>query len=211
MHLFGHPVPQRWLDVFYTIQRRIPEAVLAGGCLRDLALGGEVKDLDVFIPYEPEISQGIVNLMARGEGWVPGQVIAIGDYVAGFGTEVPLVQEFRVHGLDQPVQIIHLANGPTGEHFNSSYVISRVDFGACMVAIDHRGLNYNGHFLRDIRQHQFTLLRAESEEQVVRSYRRAQRLLKKYPTASMDMSKGERLLGHTLRMDQSLMEAAGLA
>ena len=42
-------IPEDWTKTLKMIQREYPEAVIAGGSLRDLFLGKEIKDIDVFV------------------------------------------------------------------------------------------------------------------------------------------------------------------
>lgn len=41
-------IPQDWKDILAEVQTAFPDAVIAGGCLRDLEYGKEVKDVDIF-------------------------------------------------------------------------------------------------------------------------------------------------------------------
>jgi len=49
----GHlAVPDAWKKLLHVIQRRFPQAQIAGGALRDLWHGKPIKDVDIFIPVE---------------------------------------------------------------------------------------------------------------------------------------------------------------
>ena len=69
MTIFGKEVPWAWTEVLRTVQSVHPEAILAGGALRDLILGGEVKDLDIFIGPDQTNLQEVLTLR---HGWRAG-------------------------------------------------------------------------------------------------------------------------------------------
>lgn len=43
-------IPAIWMEVLASIQQDYPQAVIAGGALRDLHNGRPIKDVDIFIP-----------------------------------------------------------------------------------------------------------------------------------------------------------------
>ena len=45
-------IPSEWGNVLSEVQGVFPGAIIAGGALRDLFLGKEVKDVDIFIPIK---------------------------------------------------------------------------------------------------------------------------------------------------------------
>lgn len=174
---------------------------MAGGCLRDTFMDGEAKDIDIFLPHIPDVTGPLIDGLAKVFGWTAGKAMNL-DYAIGFGHEVPLVQEFHVPGIDHTVQIVHL-RVPRDVVFTTGYVISRMDFGACQIALDANGLDYSRAFLNDLQTHSFTLLRCESGEQVVRSIRRSERFAEKYPDARIDLSRADAFL-----MDRIIEEDA---
>lgn len=46
------PVPPLWTEVLELIRQDYPSAIIAGGALRDLYHGIEIKDVDIFIPVD---------------------------------------------------------------------------------------------------------------------------------------------------------------
>ena len=66
-------VPQRWLDVLRSVQRNFPEAVIAGGALRDLDNDRQVKDIDIFV-----IDRGadVTTMLLDDAMGYPGVVLA---------------------------------------------------------------------------------------------------------------------------------------
>jgi hypothetical protein len=96
MQIFNKEVPAEWLEVLRVIQSVFPQAVLAGGCLRDLVLGGEVKDLDVFVPYSN--SSDKMDDLAHLSGWRLVPSSGDGDY-GNLTAVVADVQDYVVPGI----------------------------------------------------------------------------------------------------------------
>ena len=42
-------IPEKWTEILTKVQTIYPEAIIAGGCLRDLDHGKEPKDIDIFV------------------------------------------------------------------------------------------------------------------------------------------------------------------
>jgi hypothetical protein len=199
MKIFDKEVPAAWLEVLSTIQAVFPEAILAGGCLRDLVLGGEVKDLDVFIPHKMDGgdvidwilgSESKMAHLAVQQGWTFGQIL-IGGY-GTLGTEVKLCQEFFLPDLINPLQVIHMAM----PEFTTLSVLSRMDFGACQLAVTADGPYMTKAAAEDILSRRITLLRTDDANNVARSIRRAIRFGEKY--AGTDVTIDVSRVGHLL-------------
>lgn len=43
-------IPEEWLKVLAQVRQSFPNAIIAGGCLRDLHYGKPIKDVDIFAP-----------------------------------------------------------------------------------------------------------------------------------------------------------------
>ena len=179
-------IPFPWLDALDDVRQAAPSACLVGGCLRDLAMGGPVKDIDIFVPYSETDSLALsAALSARGWVWKTSLVTAA--YQVGMRGEVRLVEEWRAPNCSQPIQIIHLIDG--GENF-AEMCWSRVDFDACQVVYDGHEVRASRAFWYAILNRRFTLLRAEDEAQFRRSQRRAARFQERYPDMTIDLSIG---------------------
>lgn len=172
MNIFNVPVPFAWAEALRIVQSVHPEAVLAGGALRDLILGGEVKDLDIFIG--PDGTNLMEVLMLR-HGW---RLITVTNavYVASMRREVVKVCGYRVPGLDPEVQIIQLKK--LDEPHDA---ISRMDFAACQVGmISTTHWVYTPAALRDLLMRTITMMEPEDHMQETRSYVRGKRFEQKY-------------------------------
>jgi hypothetical protein len=190
MQIFNKEVPAKWLEVLSVVQSVFPQAVLAGGCLRDLALGGEVKDLDVFVPYDPTVytfpdedpvvtwgSPDKMDDLAHQSGWrslPPNDEMADHDY-GNFAAVVADLKDYLVPGLAQPVQVIHLDL----PEWSPMAVLERMDFGACQLGIDRTGFHATMVAQVDIATHRITLLH-DDPNRVAWSIKRGVRFRRKY-------------------------------
>lgn len=172
INIFNVTVPFAWAEALRTVQSVHPEAVLAGGCLRDLILGGPVKDLDIFIG---PASTNLQEVLERRHGW--RTVMSVNaDYVDSMRGEVARVHGYRVPGFPLEIQIIQLTNLD-----EPHAAIKRMDFAACQVG--YCGGNhwvYTPEALKDFMQRTITMLEPENEVQELRSLARARRFGDKY-------------------------------
>jgi len=67
-------IPQEWKDMLGRVQKLFPGAKIAGGCLRDLDHGKPIKDVDIFIPTNPDdypdLSNNIFKILGENFGAV---------------------------------------------------------------------------------------------------------------------------------------------
>lgn len=195
MQIFNKTVPPQWLDVLSLVQSINPTAVLAGGCLRDLILGGEVKDLDVFVDASNEnLWEDLQQVLMLRHGWrVCMQVNA--DYVASMRGEVAKVVGFRVPGCEHEVQIIGLKSLTTPYE-----AIERMDFGACQIGIaGPTHCLFTKDAAVDFRQRTITMLEPADHVQECRSLARATRFAEKYHASDVRVIP----TGPTTRLSQS--------
>lgn len=150
----------------------ITGALIAGGACRDHILGRPVKDIDVFVPSQPNID---VKL-AKAFGAFNVSPIIAAEY-AGAGGEVEHVYEiqeedadpFAPHPLEHvPVQVIVLAPG-----LDPIERAKHHDFGICQAwYIGGRVFGMTEAFHSDITWKTFTLSHCEDVAQFGRSLRR---------------------------------------
>ena len=172
MNIFNVTVPFAWAEVLRTVQSVHPEAVLAGGALRDLILGGTVKDLDIFIGPEATNLQEVLTFR---HGWRPIMSVNA-DYVESMRGEVAHVVGYRVPGLEHEVQIIQLKQ--LDEPHDA---IRRMDFAACQVGYcSPTHWVYTRRALKDFLNRTITMLEPEDHVQECRSLARAARFADKY-------------------------------
>jgi hypothetical protein len=206
MTIFGKHVPAEWTDALLTVQSVIPEAILAGGALRDLILGGEVKDLDVFVPADPQRRlENLFEVLQFRHGWRQITTIPAG-YVGTMRDEVAYVAGYRVPSMDTEVQIIALKQMET-----AGDAVRRMDFGACQI-----GMLSPTHFVwtdeafLDLSSRRITMLPPADEVQSGRSLLRADRFRQKYGADGCDVvvdtSAGDRFLrAATLPWEQPVL------
>jgi hypothetical protein len=151
----------------------ITGALIAGGACRDHILGRPVKDIDVFVPSQPNID---VKL-AKAFGAFNVSPIIAAEY-AGAGGEVEHVYEiqeedadpFAPHPLEHvPVQVIVLAPGLDPIERAKCH-----DFGICQAWYIGSPLVFGSTeaFHLDMRFKTFTLSHCEDQQQFDRSMRR---------------------------------------
>lgn len=174
---------EAWSPILADVQRITPSAVVAGGALRDLFLGGEIKDLDIFVPVSE--SKGYGPGATEGSPWHATKHLVTMEYQTGMRTEVAAVEEFTHKDLAIPVQIIHLTF-EGGWRFPID-TIGRMDFDACRVAWDGETLFGSMNIDEAWRTKTFTLVHCEDEAQAVRSLKRAARFKERYPDYLMDV------------------------
>lgn len=171
MNIFGVFVPFAWDQALRTVQTVHPEAVLAGGALRDLILGGTVKDLDIFVG--PTLTN-LDEVLTIRYGWRRIKQCNM-SYCA---TNVPIstVLTYSVPGLEYEVQIIQLTNLDTPHD-----AIARMDFAACQVGYcSPSHWCYTPDALKDFLNRTITMLEPADTIQEGRSLARAERFADKY-------------------------------
>ena len=63
-------IPQRWRDALTALQDGgFPEAIIAGGALRDLDNGAPVKDVDIFVKWRSNIVEDLATLQRALPGY----------------------------------------------------------------------------------------------------------------------------------------------
>lgn len=161
-------VPSAWR----TLLAQFPaNTVLAGGALRDLHNGREVKDLDLWVPADPNPWEKIWSVTAHW-GDEPREETggSSGDPVNG----IERVQLWAVPGWDLPVNI--MVCRPIGVEA----VIQTFDFGICQIGCAADGKVFaTGEYFRDRRDHTFTFIDAPGRTRE-RSWRRWERIGAKY-------------------------------
>ena len=171
-------IPNSWVRCLKDIQKTFPDAVIAGGCLRDLDLGRAPKDIDIFVPRTTHES---VEL-----------------YLSTFNKE-DILRDFKSYGnfankdVARVVTMTHSqlkADGLNVEliavDVDKTNVMSRFDFGICQICYDGDLIKYTGHYLNDKIVKRFRLLRCDNQEQFDRSLRRWESIKSRYEDFTFD-------------------------
>lgn len=169
-------IPAEWTELLLRIRAVCPTAVLAGGALRDLDNGREVKDLDVFIGEGTMDGalRAIRALQEAGFEVVYDETFEGGKvYPEDQNLEVVLVAEME--GFDLPVQLIF-----TG--WRTEIIVDRFDYGVCRLSWDGKELVRPPEYDEDKAAQVFRLRRDRPSPASLRgSVRRYARLVEKYP------------------------------
>lgn len=174
-------IPVEWRRALNLVKSVAHEAVLAGGCLRDLDHGVPFKDLDIFVSAFGTYSDGALQERAgayypmHGPGVVFNRARRIDFTSCAFDTDCISSSEVWVYGL--PLNIVTLAY----VDLSLTKVLDRMDFGLCQIGFDGFRLMTTEAYDRDRHDESFTLLRADSLSDKLRSYDRFRRLGVKYP------------------------------
>ncbi|MBR1173917.1 hypothetical protein JQ617_08125 [Bradyrhizobium sp. KB893862 SZCCT0404] len=166
-------LPLAWLDTMSRVRSVLPSAFLAGGALRDLDNGREVKDLDVFFTEEAYNIAALEDGLAK-QGYFY-QSRCGGAYMTDAAGEVDGSTVYRSREGGPDLNLIQLTPG-----FNTAAIIDRVDFGLCQIGLDALGVVKTAAYDHDKANQRLTLTRADSVEGVMRSIKRYNRLSQKY-------------------------------
>lgn len=166
-------IPGLISDVLGWVQRIDPTAIVGGGFLRDLALGAEPKDVDIFVG--PAFSAA--KFVATYPGWI---VVASYDTAASYGPAFSdeLKAIFTLvppHGWalpGPPFQVIQMNRAMT-----VADQLDRFDFHACRAVFDGLCLTVGDRFWDDIQNRTLTYaLEPSDDRRARRAERRAERL-----------------------------------
>lgn len=125
-------IPPSWTELLLRIREVCPSAVLAGGALRDLDNGRDIKDLDVFIYAESE-TQARVAMERLGDAgfsvsWEQNDATV---YPEDQNLEVVAVMDLL--GFELPVQLIFT-------NWDTDFIVDRFDYGICRLSWDGKQL-----------------------------------------------------------------------
>jgi hypothetical protein len=169
-------IPQQWRDTLAAIHRAgYPEAIIAGGALRDLDNGAPVKDVDVFLRTQNNDLQNLdVEFGFAGEDLTEFSV----QYEQQNPDVVGVFQWYNpMAGFEIPCQVI-ACNGPEHAGAFREYQMDRFDIGLCRVAFDGVKVHYTSPYCLDKAERQ---LRIVNPRNLARSVERVRRIGEKYP------------------------------
>ncbi|MEZ2409817.1 hypothetical protein AB6806_23785 [Bosea sp. RCC_152_1] len=166
-------IPGAWLTILAAVQTIHPEAILAGGALRDLDNGRPVKDLDIFIDAG-RVSVGALSVLL---GIDPTTVHVQGCDFSSCLNESDCQFSDTFSCLGWEVNVIGLADMPV----TLASVTERVDFGICQIGTDGVEVRKTLAYHNDKAFRRFTVCRQQSVDETDRSLRRWDRISAKYP------------------------------
>jgi len=170
------------------VRNSFPEAILAGGSLRDWLLGRPIKDYDFFVDASKHSPEEVATIMAE----IADRIV---DAPGGLRAHC-----YHVHRFERPVdydllfagvrEVWDLAPGVGGishlqvivvdfaEGFSLQQVAMRADFGICRIAWDGTTLLVTPDFMADMQGREFTLRTGTHAEG---HFKRWSRLQQRYP------------------------------
>lgn len=161
-------------DILFRLQHEgFPEAICAGGAIRDIDNGmdDQVKDIDIVIFDRPGY---LADLKAAMPGFQ--HRVAVIEEVANYLAfeNVACVHEFTRDG-EVPVQIVVAKTKRSVLE-----ILERHDFGICQIGFKGFGFICTGAYNQDKTNRTFTLVRCRDKADYCRSANRYARLVKKY-------------------------------
>jgi hypothetical protein len=161
-----------WSDALKAIQQLRPDAVIGGGCLRDLDNGREVKDVDIFVFGTRDDHLVDLHVELTNTGYEVASIDPGNWYPVGDGNDVVGFFEMPWGG-GPPLQII-MVNHPTAN------IVDRFDFGICKIAYDGAQLIVDEHYKQDKAVKEFRLRRSRTNDELAASVHRYARPARKY-------------------------------
>lgn len=158
------------LNKFSLIKKIHPEAILAGGALRDSVFGKPIKDIDIFIEFPFSNFAELLNMKIERSA-------ASIDYTL-FDTDTHIKGIYDVFTRDDtpPIQIIEL------ESLDIQALLSGFDWGFCQIGTkDCKSFIVTDHFMNDYNNNTATCVLESSDTRLKHSLKRGKKLFKKYP------------------------------
>lgn len=169
MHI--RDIPPEWVTLLRDIRQIAPDAHIAGGALRDLDHGRPVKDIDLFIAAEHDVT---VELRAMVLGFERDGSVDLSS-MKGADPAVTTSVTWKKEG-HLPVNAIYLKRA-----FRVEDNLHRLDLGLCQIAFDGQSVLKTMAYMHDKGTRSMTVCRCDSSEQMERTIKRAARLRGKYP------------------------------
>lgn len=182
MYTFNHPLTgmigssfayARLMD--YLAVRDIP-VVCGGGYVRDLFLKKEPKDIDLFVSAE-SLNYLQATQILREQGYQTNLVVheMAAEYLQFLDVSY-VIEATRNDTL--PIQIIGLVRNCG----SAEEIIGRLDLGICQIGVDWTGaVWWTEAFALDNANNTMTVVRGETYHDKLRSTKRYNRLVQKYP------------------------------
>jgi hypothetical protein len=179
-------IPDKWLRAFMLMQGVCPEAVLAGGALRDLDNDRleYVKDLDIFV--QSRGGRAFEEIQSRLEPLfgAPTVPFEIQESYLLWNSSMMGFMEFDFEGL--PVQII----GLDLVDWSADLVLSRIDMGICQIAWDGEKFFWTDGYSHDKDNKVMTVSTPQTAAQSKQTVKRWERLREKYPGWGLNLPRG---------------------
>lgn len=177
------------------IKNHFPSATIAGGAVRDLVHGREIKDIDVFVEGSPNDSITL-NKMRNKQHWIHQMepfwktVLYDTDWLSAikskkYGKKDPLIDTvvnlynptYSYSGKTPSIDIVFLLTNV------DDYIKRGFDFNLCKATFDGTKFSYTTSFMSDSKNKTITLCGPNNRHSILYSLREhLPRLKSKYPT-----------------------------
>lgn len=167
-------IPAAWTQALDAIQQIAP-AVMAGGCLRDLDNGREVKDIDIFVSDRGARANGLYALREQliEADLACAEIDESKMYPVGDGNDLIGCIDMEFADCCPPVQIIMVA-------CSLDRILERFDYGICRISFDGTVLVRHPDYIADREAKLFRLRLHRDHQQLSASVHRFARLTRKY-------------------------------
>lgn len=167
-------IPYEWKATLDYIREHCPEAVIGGGCLRDLDNGREIKDIDIFVSGSRMQHLEDLHKKLTHDGACEVSDIDYDQvYPVGEGNDVVGHFEVEFEDITEPVQIIMV-------NFDCSKITDRFDYGICRISYDGQNVYRSPDYEADKRDQVFRLCLQRCGQGLASSVHRYARLVRKY-------------------------------
>jgi hypothetical protein len=165
-------IPAPWKSALSAIQKIDLNAVIAGGCLRDLDNGREVKDIDIFVEGRSADALFGLHRQLVDAGLDCAEIDPEKMYPIGDGNDLIGCIDITFDECP-PLQVIMV-------YWPLDRLLERFDFGICKVSFDGQCLTFHQDYSADKREQVFRLRRERTGSELVASVHRFARLNRKY-------------------------------
>lgn len=166
-------IPKPWRDALQTIRAVLPDAVMGGGCLRDLDNGRPVKDIDIFVRGSSALDLYGIRDRLMNAFIDCDEIDTLTMYPVGDGNDLIGFVEVKFPDVEYPVQVIMTS-------WMTDQITERFDYGICRISFDGEAVYRHADYAKDQRDQVFRLCRDRQGEELAASVHRYARLVQKY-------------------------------
>lgn len=173
-------IPKAWRAALASVRLTFPDAVIAGGCLRDREQGVKVKDVDIFIStsgMKDSYGSGPIKSKLEAAGWPDVQVNGEKSYGQGVSSRGIVAVLDLIYPDCPPVNLIAMKN----------FQLEEFDFGICQIMFDGKSIFRTPDYHHDLAARQFRLVPKVDDASFVRSLGRWARLKEKFPAWTLHL------------------------
>lgn len=168
-------IPDEWNNILSMLHNNgFPEAIIAGGALRDLDNHRKIKDLDIFIVDRGCNTKQILDKVFN----IATESFQASSDDPDSDTLDPLAKIYEYSGNLHPMQFIVMPNGPHTARRFLDQQLERFDIGLCRIGYDGKNVVRHDAYLLDQLNMTLTILHANTLKQ---SRARLERIGLKYP------------------------------